>query len=94
MEKSIFSADYGLFLRRLVAARKDSGLTQVELAKRLKETQSWVSKCERGERRLDIIELRAFCEAMGISFLEFCQRLDADLRTGVRSARRRGKTRG
>ncbi len=79
MEKSIFSADYRLFLRRLVAARKDSGLTQVELAKRLTETQSWVSKCERGERRLDIIELRAFCEAMGISFLEFCSDLHSSI---------------
>jgi len=93
MEKSIFSADYGLFLRQLIAARKSSGLTQVELAKRLKETQSWVSKCERGERRLDVIELRAFCEAMSVSFLEFCQELDSAIKTSARSPRR-GKARG
>lgn len=93
MEKSIFSDRYKTFLRLIVDARKSSGLTQVELAKRLKETQSWVSKRERGERRLDIIELRTFCEAMDLPFLEFCQKLDSDLSTGVRSARR-GKTRG
>ncbi len=93
MEKSIFSERYKTFLRLIVDARKRSGLTQVELAKRLKETQSWVSKCERGERRLDIIELRTFCEAMNAPFLEFCQKLDSSLKTNVRSARR-GKARG
>jgi transcriptional regulator with XRE-family HTH domain len=93
MEKSIFSESYGIFLRQLRAAREKSGLSQVELANRLNETQSWVSKCERGERRIDVIELRAFCEAMDVPFLEFSQQLDSDLRTSVRSPRR-GRTRG
>jgi len=93
MEKSIFSTDYGLFLRHLVAARKASGLTQVELAQRLKETQSWVSKCERGERRLDIIELRKFCAAMGVSFVEFCQEIESDMTASAKRPRR-GKARG
>jgi ribosome-binding protein aMBF1 (putative translation factor) len=93
MEKSIFSESYGIFLRQLRAAREKSGLSQVELAHRLKETQSWVSKCERGERRIDIIELRTFCEAMGVSFLDFCGQLDSDLRPTAKN-RRRGKARG
>ncbi|MCE5311477.1 MAG: helix-turn-helix domain-containing protein [Acidobacteriales bacterium] len=93
MEKSIFSECYASFLHLLVDARKNSGLTQVQLAKKLKETQSWVSKCERGERRLDIIELRAFCEAMEISFLTFCEKLDSHLKSSVRSSRR-GKAPG
>jgi transcriptional regulator with XRE-family HTH domain len=46
-------------------------LTQADLADRLGMTQSWVSKCERGERRLDVVELRAFCDAMGVGFLAF-----------------------
>jgi transcriptional regulator with XRE-family HTH domain len=79
MEKSLFSKGYRLFLRHLRAARKTAGVTQVELAKRLRETQSFVSKCERGERRIDVIELRAFCRAIGISFAEFIQRLDREL---------------
>ena len=79
VDKSIALQDYRTFLRELRTARKQSGLTQVDLAERLRETQSFVSKCERGERRLDIMELRAFCAAMGISFSEFARRLDKKL---------------
>lgn len=71
MEKSIFSDDYAVFLYQLREARKRAGLTQEQLAKRLHQTQSFVSKCERGERRLDIVEVRAFCLALGISFSDF-----------------------
>lgn len=42
------------------SSRKDAGLTQVEVARRLGRTQSFVTKAERGERRLDVVELRAF----------------------------------
>ena len=42
------------------AAREGSGLTQVAVAARLKVPQSFVSKCESGERRVDIVELTAF----------------------------------
>jgi len=48
------------FLQRLRRARKEAGLTQAEVAKRLGRTQSFVTKAERGERRLDVVELRAF----------------------------------
>lgn len=54
------SSDEQDFLRRLRQARKDAGLTQVEVARRLGRTQSFVTKAERGERRLDVVELRAF----------------------------------
>jgi transcriptional regulator with XRE-family HTH domain len=80
VDKSIASQAYKIFLGELRAARKRSGLTQVDLAGRLHETQSFVSKCERGERRLDVLELRAFCTAIGISFPEFVQRLERALR--------------
>ena len=76
MEKSIFTKEYVLFLNNLRAARKTAGLTQEQLAERLKQTQSFVSKCERGERRIDIVELRAFCQAIGISFSDFIQQLE------------------
>jgi transcriptional regulator with XRE-family HTH domain len=79
MEKSLYSKDYTLFLRRLRSARKGAGLTQEELARRLRETQSFVSKCARGERRIDVIELRSFCRAFGISFTEFIRGLDRAL---------------
>jgi transcriptional regulator with XRE-family HTH domain len=79
VDKSISSEDYRTFLRELRAARKRRGLTQVELAERLGETQSFVSKCERGERRLDALELRIFCRAMGESFPEFARLIDRTL---------------
>ena len=54
MNNRAYSDRYAAFLRALQDARLESGLTQVELAARLGETQSFVSKCERGTRRVDI----------------------------------------
>lgn len=79
MTKSAFSREYGLVLVRLRAARVEAGLTQTELAERLGQTQSFVSKCERGERRLDIVELRAFIKAIGLCFIAFVAALDAEI---------------
>lgn len=79
MEKSIFSENYTLFLKRLREARQHAGLTQEQLAHRLGHNQSFVSKCERGERRIDVIELHYFCHAMGVSFADFVCRLAADI---------------
>ena len=83
MEKSTFSEDYILFLSLLKSARKATGITQKEVAKRLGQTQSFVSKCERGERRIDIIELIAFCQALGVSFETFTQQLINVLERGT-----------
>jgi transcriptional regulator with XRE-family HTH domain len=66
MKKSIFSRDYHVLSALLRDLRKEAGVTQVELAQRLGETQSAVSKCERGERRLDLVQLRTWCRAVGI----------------------------
>lgn len=54
------SADEQDFLRRLRQARLDAGLTQEQAGARIGRTQTFVSKAERGERRLDVVELRAF----------------------------------
>ena len=56
---------YRRFLRRLRAARKEAGLTQVQVAKRLRRTQAFVSKSESGDRRVDVIELKAFARLYG-----------------------------
>ena len=79
MEKSIYLPEYAVFLRQLRACRRAAGLTQEELAARLGATQSFVSKCERGERRLDVVELRAFCEALGVGLSEFTQEFEQSL---------------
>lgn len=56
--------------------RLDAGLRQVDLAARLGQPQSFVSKYETGERRLDILELRAVCGAVGVSLEDFVRRLE------------------
>ncbi|HEX5051021.1 MAG TPA: helix-turn-helix transcriptional regulator [Planctomycetota bacterium] len=55
-------SEYRRFLVRLRAARSESGLTQGEVAARLSVDQSWISKVERGVRRLDVIELCRFAK--------------------------------
>jgi len=71
MDKSIFSEEYQQFLRMLRGAREAAELTQEEVADRLGQTQSFVSKYERGERRLDLVETHAICDALRLSFPEF-----------------------
>lgn len=60
MGSSVHSNKYKAFLQRLRAARLDVGLTQVEVAQQLNQPQSFVSKCESGERRVDVVELIDF----------------------------------
>lgn len=60
-------------------ARLDAGLTQEYLAQKLNQPQSFVSKYESGERRLDILELREVCTALGVSLSDFTRRLEESL---------------
>lgn len=76
MPKSIHTTQYTVLLELLAEARSRSGVTQIELAKRLKMTQSSVSKVERGERRLDVIELHAWCQALDTPFRTMMSELD------------------
>lgn len=80
MKKSVHSRESRVFVALLEAARKRAGLTQAQVAKAVAWTQSAVSKVERGERRLDILELRQFCRAFGVSLVDFVAELDKDLR--------------
>ncbi len=77
MEKSIISADYRLFLGFLKKTRQDAGITQVQIAKKLKITQSQISKVERGERRLDFIELRRWLRALKVPIIDFVTGFEA-----------------
>jgi len=58
MSKSIYSKEYKNVIKKLKEARFEVGLKQEEVAKKLKKHQSYVSKVEMGERRIDIIELK------------------------------------
>ena len=64
--KSIFTDEYDVFLRRLVSARREARLTQLDLATRINRPQSFVSKYERGERRLDVLEFVMVCHALSV----------------------------
>ena len=59
---AVHSPEYRYLLKRLREARQASGLTQVEVAKALRRHQSFVTKCELGERRLDPIDLARFAK--------------------------------
>jgi transcriptional regulator with XRE-family HTH domain len=62
---------YREFLVRLREARRQAGLTQADVARRLGKPQSFVSKCESGERRVDFVELLAFAELYGVDVAFF-----------------------
>ena len=66
-------------LKLLKRIRQERGIRQIELADRLGVPQSFVSKYESGDRRLDILELRKVCEAIGIPFEEFIRELEENL---------------
>jgi transcriptional regulator with XRE-family HTH domain len=62
------------FRQLLIEARKSAGITQAELSSRLKRPQSFVSKYERGERRLDVVEFGEVAKALGIDPIKFLRR--------------------
>ena len=57
-KKSVYSTEYKTILSRLKKARLGSKLNQSEVAKKLRKPQSYISKVESGERRLDVVELK------------------------------------
>ncbi len=56
--------------------RTEAGLRQADLAQQLGQPQSFVSKYESGERRLDVLELRRICRLLGLSLQDFIRRLE------------------
>jgi transcriptional regulator with XRE-family HTH domain len=72
--KYVASEAHRRFQKLLTEARKVAGLTQSELSSRLKRPQSFVSKYERGERRLDVVEFGDVARALGIDPIRFLRR--------------------
>ncbi len=62
MLKSIFSKDHKYLISQLKKAREEAGLEQEEVAGFLNKTQSYVSKIESGQRRIDIVQLKQFAK--------------------------------
>lgn len=62
---------YNVFRERLIDARKDVGMTQGEVNKRMGKPHSFISKCELGERRVDFVELQMLAKIYGKSISFF-----------------------
>ncbi|MEH2374887.1 helix-turn-helix domain-containing protein [Nostoc sp.] len=75
MPKSVFSEEYNRFRQLLIEARRTAKLTQAELSAKLKLPQSYVSKYERGERGLDVIEFLQIAQVLEIDPLAFIEEL-------------------
>ena len=80
MEKSVYTRDYRVLLRLLKETRLAANITQVQLAKKLRQSQSFVSKCERGEDRLDVVQLRSICRALGTTLPSFIKKYERRLK--------------
>jgi transcriptional regulator with XRE-family HTH domain len=79
LDKSIHGAQQKVLCHILQECRAAAGLRQEDVAKLLGRPQSFVSKYESGERRLDILELRAVCKAVGTNLQNFTSRLEKAL---------------
>ena len=66
LDKSVHSTGQATFCELMIKARKATGLTQQELAKRLHKPQSFVAKYEGGERRIDVVEFVTICRALEV----------------------------
>ena len=80
MEKSLASKEHEALIQLLRATRKSMGVTQVQLAGRLNVVQSFISDCERGQLRLDLVEVLQWCDALGVSFSTFAATFEAKAR--------------
>ena len=79
MDKTIYSRASKILCSQLRDIRVSLGLRQHDLAERLGEPQSFVSKYESGERRLDLVELYQICSALNISLSEFIQKFEEEV---------------
>lgn len=77
MASSVHDPRYKIFCRLLIDYRQRQGITQTQLAEQLRRPQSFVSKCENGERRIDLIEFLEIAGALGIDALQFIRDFQA-----------------
>ena len=77
MTKSLHTAAYQKLTALLLAARRDSGLTQQQVADRLNTHQSYVAKVEKGERRIDVVEFIQLVRVIGASSPALIKKIEA-----------------
>ena len=80
MKKKAYIAQRSRLVSLLHEIRIEASLTQMELAARIERDQTFVSKYESGQRRLDVLEVREICQAVGMTLEEFARRLEKSLK--------------
>ena len=80
MKKRIYIAQRGRLVSLLREMRIEAGLTQVDLGGRIEKDQTYVSRYESGQRRLDVLEVREICQVVGVTLEEFVKRLETVLK--------------
>ncbi len=80
MKKRIYMAQRSLLVSLLREMRIEAGLTQVDLAARIEKDQTYVSRYESGQRRLDVLEVREICQVVGVTLEAFAKRLEGALK--------------
>jgi transcriptional regulator with XRE-family HTH domain len=77
VKKALYERSYAAFTDLLREERREAGLTQAMLAKKLRRPQSYVSKYERGDRRIDVVEFLEIARAIGFDPNEFLKKLNS-----------------
>lgn len=80
VKKTIYSPEHSTYLTLLRQIRHNAAMTQLEVAEKLNVPQSRISDYERGERQMDLLELRQYCDALGVSIVDFVRRVDEAIR--------------
>jgi len=80
VQKSVFSPEQAILQRILRRLRRRAGLRQADLANQLGKPQPFVSRYEKGEKMLDIVELRQICHVLGISLVDLVGQFEEEIR--------------
>jgi len=89
MVKSVYTNKYSAIRSLLIAERNAAGLTQQALADKLGRPQSYVSKFELGERRLDVVEFLEVLHSIGVEPVSFLKKLENFLTNETQARKRR-----
>jgi len=84
IKKTIHAKEYHIVIAMLRELREQKQLTQKGLADKIGSDQTFISKIEIGERRVDIIELKYICEALDIELVEFIRQVELKIKSKIK----------